>query len=158
MWTRDCTHHGRAYTVVEKRKRSKKYGGAMGIGSSTSGRYHRIHLSLHGEPSCPKSDFCALNVPHHEPADKSASTSESKKVNTHAAQRRRTAASFSAKRRVPHITCTLVLRFCSRGRAARREQAPTASPAFERLRLRPDSHPQKIAPIVLVVANDIQTI
>ena len=40
------TYHGFACKVVENRKSARKYGGAIGRGNSTSGRYHRVHLVI----------------------------------------------------------------------------------------------------------------
>lgn len=37
-------YHGRACSVVENRKSTRKYGEASGNGSNTSGRYHLVHL------------------------------------------------------------------------------------------------------------------
>lgn len=40
------THHGLACIVREKRKRTRKYGGAVGSGNSRRGRNHRVHLII----------------------------------------------------------------------------------------------------------------
>ena len=57
------TYHGRACIVVEKRNNSRKYGGAIGIGSSTSGRYHLVHLRRVCQPS--DCGVGSANSPHH---------------------------------------------------------------------------------------------
>ena len=38
------THHGLACNVVDSKNSKRKYGGAIGSGNSTSGKYHLVHL------------------------------------------------------------------------------------------------------------------
>lgn len=57
----NAAHHGFACMVNEKRKRMRKYGGAVGKGRSKSGKNQRVHLAK----DKPKTgDKVKRNIPH----------------------------------------------------------------------------------------------